>query len=217
MTMNTAADNTELKSILEALLFVNEKPLLVDQAKHLLQGLDAVRVRDCLVQLKEEYEAAQRGVRIVEVAGGFQMVSAAPYSEILKKFYKKQRVEHLSKPSLETLAIVAYKQPITRMEICAIRQVNCEGVIDNLTERGLIRIAGRRKTPGRPFVFGTTRQFLEYFGLRSLQDLPNMQEFAQLHKDTLVAQGEVEEIPEGVAATETSTAEGKDADQKTAQ
>ena len=177
--METKAGN-ELKNIIEALLFVNEKPLMVEQIKNLFQGVDSGSVRDCFLGLKDEYENNKRGIRIAEIAGGFQLVSASCYGEIIKNFYKKRKVDRLSKAGLEALAIVAYRQPVTRVDIELIRGVSSGGVLDNLIDRGLVRVVGRKKTVGRPFVYGSTRQFLEYFGLRSLGDLPKIEEFAKL-------------------------------------
>jgi len=116
----------------------------------------------------------------------------------LKKFYKDRSVDKLSKPALESLAIIAYKQPLTKSEIESLRNVNVDGVMKSLLEKNLIRISGRKKVPGRPFVFGTTRQFLEHFGLKSLEDLPKFEDFiseTKLRSYDL----EVENEPGGVA------------------
>jgi segregation and condensation protein B len=168
-----------VKSVIEALLFASEKPLTIEQARNVLD-LDSSRIRGVLEELKSEYEKSNRGIRIIEVAGGFQMITAAGFAPFLKKLYKERRTERLSKPALETLAIIAYKQPVTKLEIESLRNVNVDGVIKSLLDKYLIRIAGRKKAPGRPHVFATTRQFLEYFGLRSLEELPKMEEFSSL-------------------------------------
>jgi segregation and condensation protein B len=180
-----------LKSVIEALLFSSDKPLTIEQARKVLDNLDASEVRKILEELKAEYEQSQRGIRITEVAGGFQMITAQTYSPFLKKFFKERHVERLSKPALETLAIIAYKQPVTKLEIESFRNVNVDGVINSLLDKNLVRIAGRKKAPGRPYVFGTTRQFLEYFGLKTLDELPKMEEFSNL-----AAKNEIEEIEE---------------------
>ncbi len=173
-------DQNILKSVIEALLFISEKPLILEQVKEVLEGLDTTVIRDLLNQLKSEYEQRNSGVRIVEVAGGYQMITAEAFASYIKKFYKLRHKERLSGPSLETLAVIAYKQPVTRLEIESIRGVNVDGVINTLLEKGLVRIAGRKDVLGRPFVYGTTRQFLEYFGLKSLDDLPKMEDFSSL-------------------------------------
>jgi segregation and condensation protein B len=170
-------DNT--RSAIEALIFSSEKPLPIEQIRKALDNLEATDIRRIIEELKNEYENNNRGIRIVEIAGGFQMITAADFAPFLKKLYKQRRVEHLSKPALETLAIIAYKQPVTKFEIESLRSVNIDGVMGNLVDKGLIRIAGRKKAPGRPYVFGTTRQFLEYFGLKSLEELPKIENFAQ--------------------------------------
>jgi len=187
------AEDNNLKSVVEALLFASEKPLAVEQIRKALDNLPTEDIRRIVGELKEEYERSNRGMRIIEVAGGFQMITPAGFSPFLKKMFKERKGEKLSKPSLETLAIVAYKQPVTKWEIESLRNVNADGVVASLLEKGLIRICGRKKSPGRPFVFGTTRQFLECFGLRSLDDLPKKEEFASLAGKA----DEVEQIPEG--------------------
>jgi segregation and condensation protein B len=163
-----------IKAVIEALLFASEKPLTLEQIKNVLDSLDTPEVRRLLSEMQAEYESANRGVRIIEIAQGFRMVTAAALAPFLKKLYKQRRVERLSRPALETLAIIAYKQPVTKLEIESIRNVNVDGVMQSLLEKDIIRVAGRKKAPGRPKVYGTTRQFLEYFGLKSLEDLPKI-------------------------------------------
>ncbi|RJO64143.1 MAG: SMC-Scp complex subunit ScpB [Candidatus Omnitrophota bacterium] len=162
-----------IRSAIEALLFVSEKPLTIEQIKKTL-GVDADLARQSIDSLRAEYELSKRGIRVYEVAGGFRMISAPDFSVFLKKLHKGAQSDKLSKPALETLAIIAYKQPVTRLEIESLRQVNIDGVISTLLERSLIRITGRRKAPGNPYCFGTTREFLEHFGLKSLEDLPKL-------------------------------------------
>lgn len=168
------------KAIIEALLFVSDKPLFIDQIKKVLDMPDAQEIRAALQELSAEYEANNRGLRIMEAAGGFRLTTPALLAPFLKKLYKERRTERLSKPSLETLAIIAYKQPLTKIEIQSLRNVNVDGVIASLLEKDFIRVIGRKNTAGRPLVFGTTRQFLEYFGLKSLGDLPKMEKFSEL-------------------------------------
>ena len=169
-----------LKSVVEALLFASEKPLAIEQMRNALDNLEATEIRKILENLKAEYEQSNRGIRLAEIAGGFQMITAPGYSAFLKKLFKGRRVERLSRPALETLAIIAYKQPLTKLEIESLRNVNADGVMKNLLDKNLVRISGRKKAPGRPFVYGTTRQFLEYFGLKSLEELPKLEEFSNL-------------------------------------
>ncbi|PIP20673.1 MAG: SMC-Scp complex subunit ScpB [Candidatus Omnitrophica bacterium CG23_combo_of_CG06-09_8_20_14_all_40_11] len=170
-----AQDN--IRAAIEALLFASEKPLMFEQIKDVLDNLATDEIRKTIEELKDEYEKTNRGMRIVEIAGGFQMIAAPVFTSFLRKLYKGRRVERLSAPALETLAIIAYKQPVTRLEIESIRNVNIDGMIKSFLEKGLIRIAGRKKAPGRPKVYGTTRQFLEHFGLKSLDELPKIEGF----------------------------------------
>jgi segregation and condensation protein B len=179
-----AEDN--IKSVIEALLFASEKPLMLEQIKDVLGGIGSTEIREILSQMQQEFEQANRGVRIIEVAGGFRMVTAPAHSPFLKKFFKEKKVERLSKPALETLAIIAYKQPVTKLEIESFRNVNVDGVINSLLDKSLIRVAGRKKAPGSPFVFATTRQFLEHFGLKSLEELPKMEDFSSLANKEVV-------------------------------
>jgi segregation and condensation protein B len=169
-----------VKSVIEALIFSSDGPIAIEQIKKVLDNLETTQVRSLIEELRREYEAQGRGIRIAEIAGGFQMITATDYAPFLKKLYKQRRVERLSKPALETLAIIAYKQPVTRLEIQSLRSVNIDGVMSTLVDRGLVRITGRKKAPGRPFVYGTTRQFLEHFGLKSLEELPKIENFGKL-------------------------------------
>ncbi|MCM8801552.1 MAG: SMC-Scp complex subunit ScpB [Candidatus Omnitrophica bacterium] len=171
--------NNNVKSAIEALLFASDKPLNIQQIKEALDSQDTAGIRTAIEELRNEYEINQRGIRIIEVAGGYQMVTAVDFAPFLKRLFKRRRIERLSQPALETLAIIAYKQPLTKQEIQLLRNVNVDGVIKHLLEKGLIRISGRKKAPGRPYVFSTTRQFLEYFGLRSLDDLPKIPQLNQ--------------------------------------
>lgn len=167
------------KSVIEALLFSSDKPLTIEQIKNILDNLDNAQIRQILTELASEYESASRGMRIIEVAGGYRMVTPASLAPFLKKLYKQRRPERASKPALETLAIIAYKQPLTKMEIESLRNVNVDGLIHSLLDKDFIHIVGRKNAPGRPIVYGTTKAFLEYFGLKSLDDLPKIEKFAE--------------------------------------
>lgn len=168
---------SNIKAVIEALLFTSEKPLYIEQIKKILDNLEADEIRKVLEEMRFDYEQSHRGIRITEVAGGFQMITSPDFAPFLKKFYKERHVERLSKPALETLSIIAYKQPVTRLQIGSLRNVNVDGVMKTLLDKDLIRVAGRKKAPGRPKVYGTTRQFLEYFGLKSLEELPKIENF----------------------------------------
>jgi len=168
--------DNNLKSIIEAILFSSDKAVTIEQIKSVFEDISTQQIKDTVNELKQEYEQNQRGIRIVEVAGGFQMITPAEFHSVLRKFFKDKKKERLSSAALETLAIIAYKQPITKLQIESLRKVNVDGVIDNLKELGLIRTVGRRKSPGRPYLYGTTKEFLEFFGLKSLDDLPSVGE-----------------------------------------
>lgn len=170
-------DKEEIKHIIEAILFVHHEPIIVEKLKDVLGDVDSRLIREIIYELKSEYEKDNRGFMLREVAGGFQMVSHPRYASWIKKLSKNTHTERLTLPTLETLAIIAYKQPITRLEIEEIRGVNVENILKNLLEASLIRVVGRKKTLGRPLLYGTTKKFLEYFGLNSLEELPRLEEF----------------------------------------
>ena len=173
-------EENNLKSAVEALIFASEKPITVEQIKKVLGDLDTPGINKIIEELMREYETQNRGIRIIEIAGGYQMMTNSNFAPFLKKLFKNRYSDKLSKPALESLAIIAYKQPLTKAEIESLRNVNVDGVMKSLLDKNLIRVCGRKKVPGRPFVFGTTREFLEHFGLKSLADLPKMEDFTVL-------------------------------------
>ena len=167
-----------IKAIVESLLFVNENPIESKELAEIL-GLDKKEIEQNLEEIAKEYRQRNSGICIVKVAGGYQMCAHPDSEEWVRKMYHERNRYRLSHASLETLAIIAYKQPITRPEIESIRGVNTDGVIRHLLELGLIKEAGRKEVPGRPFLYVTTRKFLEYFGLNSLDDLPKLEDFSE--------------------------------------
>lgn len=174
-----------LKGALEAVLFTSEKPVMVDQLLKVLDTFDTADLKTILDELSREYDEKKSGIKIMEIAGGYQMLSNSLYASYIRNFYKTKHKEKLSKPALETLAIIAYKQPITRTDIELIRGVNSDGVVTHLNEKELIKTVGRKDIPGKPFLYGTTKQFMEYFGLKSLKDLPKLEEFPALQEKRL--------------------------------
>jgi len=180
----------EAKKITEVLLFVSEEPLSIDNIGKVLDGFDAAAVRLMIDELNDEYAKAGRAFGIVEVGGGFQILTDPFYAPWVRKLFSKDRKQKLSAPSLETLAIIAYRQPVTRADIEAIRGVSIDGVVETLLERDVIRITGRKDIPGKPFLYGTTKNFLTHFGLNSLEDLPKLKDFTesdiQLGRDELI-------------------------------
>jgi segregation and condensation protein B len=179
-----------VKGVVEALLFVNEKPVTLQQMKGVIDGVDANDIKSVIKMIQDEMEERKSGMLIVEVAGGYQMVSNSLYASYVRDFYKTKHKEKLSKPALETVAIVAYKQPVTRLEIEMIRGVNSDGVVAHLISKELIKIVGRKDVPGKPYLYGTTKQFQEYFGLKSLSDLPKLEDFPRLEE---AMQGKIDE------------------------
>ena len=171
------------KGAIEAILFVSEKPVVLDQLKEVFPQLETSRIHDLIMQLQQEYVNREAGMVVVEIAGGFQMLSNSHAAAHIREFYKTKTKEKLSRPALESLAIIAYKQPVGRAEVEGVRGVNSDGTIAHLLNKGLIKITGRKEVPGRPFLYGTTKEFLEYFGLKSLEDLPKIEEFNQLGVD----------------------------------
>ena len=172
-------EREEMKSILESLLFVADGPLSLQRIAEVLDGVDKAEIRSVLDELQAELEATRRGVRLVEVAGGFQMRTAKVNAEWLKKFLGG-RPARMSRPTLETLAIIAYRQPITKAEIEAIRGVDVDGVINTLLDRNLIRSVARKDVPGRPFLYATTPVFLQLFNLKDLTHLPTLKEMEEI-------------------------------------
>jgi segregation and condensation protein B len=173
----------ELKNIIEALLFASDTPISLQKLKEIIE-LDTITVaRQAIESLNKFYEQNGSALMVVEVAGGYQIVSRKEYAGYVQKLFKGRQASRLTQRGLETLAIIAYKQPITKNEIENIRGVNVDGVIKTLLERDLITIEGREKAPGNPLLYGTTKYFLEYFGLKSLEDLPKLKEIDELLKD----------------------------------
>ena len=161
--------------VVEALLFASDVPLEAERIRDVLDLENVAAVRELVGELVARYESEERGLAIMEVGGGWRMVTRPELAPWLVRLARARTRVRLSRPALETLAIVAYKQPVSRPEIDSVRGVNSEATLDNLLERRLIRIAGRKEAPGRPFVYETTREFLVAFGLRDPGDLPKIE------------------------------------------
>ncbi len=173
-------DDVELRPIIEALLFVAAEPLSLDRLCDLLDGVERSRVATALDDLRDAYRRQNHGLAIVEVGGGHEMVTVAEAAPWIRKLATTKASSRLSKPALETLAIIAYKQPLTRPEIEAIRGVDVAGVVKTLMDRRLVKIVGRKDVVGRPMMFGTTKEFLQAFGLNDLSDLPTLRDFVEI-------------------------------------
>ncbi|MCZ6601822.1 MAG: SMC-Scp complex subunit ScpB [Planctomycetota bacterium] len=170
---STAPDDMDtVKRILEAILFASSEPVPLRKMRSAIGKPASERVKDALAVLTEDYQKGSRGMEIEEVAGGFRMVTNPDYSAWVLKVRAPKRDDRVSPAALETLSIVAYKQPIPRAEVDAIRGVNSGELLRRLLERGLVKIVGKAETLGRPLLYGTTKRFLEVFGLKRLEDLP---------------------------------------------
>ena len=167
-----------LKAVLEAILFAASEPISLKQFQAVLSGLDARAIRKVLDALRDDYQEMERSFHLAEIANGYQICTRPQYSEWIQKFYTQQVRVTLSPPALETLAIVAYKQPVTRADVAAIRGVNSDSVLNSLIEKGLVSIAGRKA--GRSLLFSTTNEFLQQFGLKDASELPSLDEIDEL-------------------------------------
>jgi segregation and condensation protein B len=196
-----AIDARELKAILEAVLFVSPEPVPVARLMSILGTVSKAEVVQALGLLTHDLDQDGRGIQLVQVAGGYRLVTKQEYGPWLKRMDKAKVVQKLSRSALESLAIIAYKQPLVRSEIEEIRGVETSGVLRTLCERKLVRIVGRKDVPGRPIMYGTTKFFLEHFGLQDLSQLPPLREFKELG-DSEQALLPIEE--ESLVAVETS-------------
>jgi segregation and condensation protein B len=177
---DVSAETSEVSlAALEALLFATGDPLSAGELAELLE-ISRPEVAVAVVRLKERYAAAEHGLDVVEIAGGFQLGTRPEHAELIERMLREVRRVRLSPASLETLSIIAYRQPVTRAEIEAIRGVNVDGVMKTLLDRDLIRITGKKEEVGRPLLYGTTDPFLMHFGLRAVTDLPPLSEFDEI-------------------------------------
>ena len=175
-----AADpvSDQLVAIIESLVFASPEPLTMKQLFKLLDTDPREDVEAAIAELKRRYEHRGGGLQIVEVAGGLQIVTRPELHEWVRRMFHERTTQKLSVQALETLAVIAYKQPVTAAEVAEIRGVNTSGVLGTLLERGLAKISGRKQVVGRPFLYSTTREFLDRFGLRDLNELPKVEEMA---------------------------------------
>ena len=181
---------TTFKALVEALIFAAEEPLSLSQIRSIYQGenlrnaesrqIEPETIRQIVTDLNKEYSRQDRPYRIVQIAGGYQFATSSEYAEWLGKLYKEQGRRKLSQSGVETLAIIAYKQPITKAEIEKIRGVNCDYVLKTLLEKELLTVTGRAESVGRPLLYGTTREFLKHFGLNDITDLPRPREIEEI-------------------------------------
>ena len=175
----THVQNEQAKYIIECLIFASEVPLTVEKIRDVLEDKSKKELKELVKELIEDYRKLERGIFIREVAHGYQFCTKPEYAHLIHKM-RKSKPYHLTQPTLETLAIVAYKQPVTKAEVELVRGVDCTGVLKSLLERKLITFQGRKEVMGRPFLYGTTSRFLEVFGLTDLSSLPSIEEIKQL-------------------------------------
>lgn len=170
-------DTSNLKSVVESLLFSSEKPLTINRIKDIIgNNVSPAQVKQCIEELNEIYKTNRHSFAINEVAGGFQIRTIPEYHPYLVKLHESRNDGVISNAALETLSIIAYKQPIMRAEIDSIRGVDSSAIIRGLMDKKLVRIAGRGESLGRPILYGTTNNFLEVLGLSSINDLPKIEE-----------------------------------------
>lgn len=205
-------ENSQLKAIIESLIFVSDAPLSLERIKEVLGEVNKKDLQRLVLELIEEYQqAAGRGFFLTEVAEGYQFRTRPEYADWIRKL-KKTKPSSLSQPALETLAIIAYRQPVTRMDVEKIRSVDCGGVLRTLLEKKLIHIIGRKDLPGKPLVYGTSKKFLEVFGLKDLASLPTLKDLEGLGPSSQAALfNEVNrraEPPEGEAGEPGESQEG---------
>jgi len=172
-------ERDQLRKVIECIIFVSDKPVTLQRVQKVFPDLNKREIADCIQELINEWNALDRGFKLSEVANGFQFRTSSDFSGHIIRF-KESKPFRLSRAALESLAIIAYNQPITRLEIDRIRGVDSSSAVGVLLERRLVEIRGRKEVIGRPFLYGTTNEFLETFGLKSLRDLPTLKELEEI-------------------------------------
>lgn len=178
-------ENTEIQSIMEAIIYVAEEPVKPDDFREVFPDEAKDTLEQALKDMVEAFNARPGGMVIREVAGGFRMTTRPEHHEQIRAYLKTRPDAKLSMAALETLAVVAYKQPVTLAEILAIRGKKSSSAIHTLLEKNMVAIVGRKQVVGRPILYGTSKEFLIHFGLKSLKELPTLEEFAQLASEQL--------------------------------
>lgn len=180
----------KIKSAIEALLFVSGEPLTIKDLSNSIE-ISPKTISNILNEMILDYEEEKRGIKLISINGEYQLVTKAENSDYIQKLLKKNKRQSLSQASLESLAIIAYKQPITRVDIDEIRGVKSESAIHKLLEKDLIKEVGRLEVPGRPILFGTTEEFLRQFGLKELNELPSLDLYSEKDEETIEAMNEI--------------------------
>ncbi len=174
------SNGTTLDRIIEAIIFASPEPLSARRIKECIEGTEDVNIEAKVDALNEVYEKNGRSFRIIKVAGGYQMTTLPDFELWVRRVFVGRGRLRLSPQALETLSIIAYSQPVSKPTMESIRGINCDGVIKTLLERNLVTIRGREDSPGRPILYGTTNEFLRYFGLDNLKDLPELKEIEEI-------------------------------------
>ena len=198
-------DDEEAKRVIEAILFTSAKPVPPSDLKRALSGYSEGKIEKMVRNLQAEYEQDGRSFQINEIAGGFECATDPKYAPWILKLELQRRAKQATQSALETLAIIAYRQPVTRAEVEDLRGVDVSGVLTTLVERNLIKIVGKKEVPGHPFLYGTTEKFLEHFGLKSIQNLPDISEIKNLIENSVKREDLLR--TEKIIPTETETGE----------
>lgn len=194
-------EEEQAKQVIEALLFASSRPLLINEIRKVIKTLAPSDIKRLISELQAEYTASSRSFEILEVANGYEIATKRDFAPWVMKLELQKKAKQATQSALETLAIMAYKQPVTKAEVEELRGVDVSGVLNTLVERGLIKIVGKKEVPGRPFLYGTTDKFLEHFGLKSLNELPSIEEIKNLvessvNKEELLGTSKVVEMPQ---------------------
>ncbi len=194
-------DPAVAKKVVEALIFASSKPLSPAEIRKATRVLTASQIEKIVLELKDEYQRQERPFEIVEIAGGYELSTKKEFAPWILRIELQRKARQATQSALETLAILAYRQPLTRAEIESLRGVDVSGVVSTLMEKNLIKIVGKKEVPGRPFLYGTTDKFLEHFGLKSLQELPSLSEIQQIvessvKKEQLLGTTKIVDVPE---------------------
>ena len=194
-------DLKKAKRVVEALIFASSKPLTPAEIRKVTKVLTVGQIEKIAAELKEDYQASGRCFELLEIAGGYELSTQREFAPWILKIELQRKARQATQSALETLAILAYQQPLTRAEIEALRGVDTSGVLNTLMEKNFIKIVGKKEVPGRPFLYGTTEKFLEHFGLKALQDLPSIDEIRQrvdssVKKDALIGTKKIVDVPQ---------------------
>jgi len=205
-------DPAKAKLVVEALIFASSKPLTPAEIRKVTKVLTVAQIEKLVAELREDYQKTGRCFELLEIAGGYELSTKREFAPWILKIELQRKARQATQSALETLAILAYKQPLTRAEIEALRGVDTSGVLNTLMEKNFIKIVGKKEVPGRPFMYGTTEKFLEHFGLKELRDLPSIDEIRQMvdssvKKEELIGAKKIVDVPQQDAATQESASE----------